>query len=252
MRVPLPEAFLRAPITHRGYHDRARGVIENSVSAFRAAIEAGYGIELDVLLSRDGVVMVFHDDDMERLTEVTGFLADYSAAELGKIVLKGGSDTIPTLAEVLKVIDGRVTVLIELKDPTHRLTPTDGRLEAGVAQVLADYRGPAAVMSFNPHSVIHMARLAPDIPRGLVLAGDDPAGWSPATRETFEPLMMAPDYDRSQSSFVSHGLTDLDRPRIRALKAAGEAILCWTVRSPQAEAEARRIVHNITFEGYAA
>lgn len=252
MRAPLPADFRRLPLTHRGYHDRRHGIIENSLAAFGAAIAAGYGIELDVLLSRDGVVMVFHDDTLDRVTDRHGPVAALTAAELGRIVLTGSNDTIPTLAAVLELVGGRVPVLVEMKDTSAAMAPTDGRLEQATAQVLAGYRGPVAVMSFNPHSIALMARLAPAVPRGIVVAGDVPGDWAPVPREVYAPITLVPDYDSSQSSFISHGVTDLDRPRVHELKAAGAAILCWTVRSPEMEAKARRIVDNITFEGYAA
>ena len=108
MRVPLPQAFLRAPIAHRALHDRARGVIENSPSAIRAAVKAGYAIEIDLQLSSDGVAMVFHDDDLDRLTAERGPVAARTAAELGRIELKDSTDTIPTLAQVLDLVGGRV------------------------------------------------------------------------------------------------------------------------------------------------
>ena len=252
MRVPLPEAFLSTPITHRGYHEASKGVIENSLSAFRAAIAAGYGIELDIQLSADGQAVVFHDDTLDRVAEGSGLVQDRSAAELGLIRLKGSRDTIPTFGETLALVAGRTPLLVELKDQSGDMSGTDGVLERATVAALAGYQGPVALMSFNPHTVVRLAELAPDLPRGLVLAGDDPDGWAPAPRAVFETLMTAPDYARSQSSFISHGLTDIDRPLVRALKAAGETILCWTVRSAQTEALARRIVHNITFEGYPA
>ncbi len=86
----LPAAFLGAPIAHRGLHDRARGVVENSRAAAEAAIAAGYGIELDVQLTADGEAMVFHDDAMPRLTGEPGLVRDYTAAALGRIALPGG------------------------------------------------------------------------------------------------------------------------------------------------------------------
>ena len=106
-------------------------------------------------------------------------------------------------------------------------------------------------MSFNPHSVAHMARLCPTRPRGLTTSayGDD---WAPLSAATCDILREIPDYDRTLSSFISHEAHDLSRPRVAELKAQGAAILCWTIRSPEAEAEAREIAHNITFEGYAA
>lgn len=252
MRVPLPSDFLRLPLTHRGYHDAGKGVIENSISAFRAAIEAGYGIELDVQRSADNVAIVFHDDDMDRVTDATGAFRGYSAAELGRIHLRGSTDTIPTLKEVLALVAGRVPLLIEIKENWNTMEDTDGILEAAVAADLADYSGPVAVMGFNPHCVAHMARLAPDVPRGLTTEAYDPVHNAPIPADVCAYLREIPDYDRTQSSFISHQVSDLGRPRVAALKAAGAAILCWTVRSREMEAEARKVVHNITFEGYAA
>ena len=251
MRAPLPAAFLRSPIAHRALHDRARRRIENSASAIRAARAAGYGIEIDLQLSADGVAMVFHDEDLGRLTGEAGPLNARSAAELGRIKLTGSDDTIPTFAQVLSLIGGAVPLLVEIKDQTLTMSQTDGRLEQATARDLESYSGEVALMSFNPHSVAHMARLCPSRPRGLTTSayGDD---WAPLSAATCDILREIPDYDRTLSSFISHEAHDLSRPRVAELKAQGAAILCWTIRAPEAEADARKIAHNITFEGYAA
>jgi glycerophosphoryl diester phosphodiesterase len=251
VRAPLPAAFVRSPIAHRALHDRARRRIENSASAIRAARAAGYGIEIDLQLSADGVAMVFHDEDLGRLTGEAGPLNARSAAELGRIKLAGSDDTIPTFAQVLSLIGGAVPLLVEIKDQTLTMSQTDGRLEQATARDLQSYSGEVALMSFNPHSVAHMAGLCPMRPRGLTTSayGDD---WAPLSTATCDILREIPDYDRTHSSFISHEAQDLTRPRVAELKAQGAAILCWTIRSPEAEAEAREIAHNITFEGYAA
>jgi glycerophosphoryl diester phosphodiesterase len=252
MRVALPAAFLTVPLAHRAYHHRAEARPENSPAAVRAAVAAGYGIEIDLQLSQDGVAMVFHDERLERLTHATGFVKDYTAAQLGQIKLRDSDETIPTLAEILAMVAGKVPLLIEIKDQTDAMSETDGRLEAATAAALADYKGPVAVMSFNPHAIAHMARLAPQIPRGLTTSAYDPADWAPLAPETCDRLRGIPDYDRTGSSFISHEAADLTRPRLTDLKAQGAAILCWTIRSPQAEAEARKVAQNITFESYPA
>ncbi|MBI1170325.1 phosphodiesterase [bacterium] len=249
--MPLPAVFLRTPIAHRALHDRARGRIENSASAIRAARAAGYGIEIDLQLSADGVAMVFHDEDLDRLTGEQGPLNARTAAELGRIQLTGSTDTIPTFAQVLAQVGGAVPLLVELKDQTLVMSETDGRLEAVVAAELEPYSGPVALMSFNPHCMAHMARLAPAVPRGLTTAafGEE---WAPLPAATRDRLREIPDYDRTLSSFISHEAKDLNRPRVAELQRQGAVILCWTIRSPAAEAEARKIAQNITFEGYAA
>lgn len=250
-RVLLPDSFLRLPLSHRGYHDAAAGRPENSLAAFRAAVEAGYGIELDVQRSADAQAMVFHDDTLDRLADTKGPVISYTAAELGKIHLSGGDETIPTLSEVLALVAGRVPVLVEIKEGWDEMLPTPGLLESAVARALVGYDGPVAVMAFNPHCVAHMARLAPDIPRGMTTESYDPAKNVPIPPETCARLREIPDYDRTSSSFISHQVSDLARPRVAELKSQGAVILCWTVRSAEVEAEARRVADNVTFEGYA-
>lgn len=249
-RIPLPDSFLRLPIAHRALHDRAAGRIENSPSAIRAAVEVGYAIEIDLQLSSDGVPMVFHDEELDRLTDETGPVNARTAAELGRITLKDSTDTIPTLAQVLALIDGRVPLLIEIKDQTMVMGPTDGRLEAATAEALKGYRGEVALMSFNPQSVAHMARLAPHLPRGITTSAYDPDDWAPLPVDVCDRLRPIPDYDATGSSFISHEGRDLARPRVAELKAQGAVILCWTIRSAADEALARQVADNVTFEGY--
>ena len=252
MRVPLPAAFLTAPIAHRAYHKRSEGRPENSLPAMRAAIAAGYGIECDLQLTKDGHALVFHDEWLERLTDATGFVRDKTLAEMQVIGLKDCAEPPPSLAEMLALVAGRVPLLIELKDPTDTMSETDGRLEAALAQALAGYCGPVALMSFNPHCIAHLARLAPQIPRGLTTAAYDHAGWAPLDPVRCDELRGIPDYDRTLSSFISHEAADLGRARVANLKAQGAAILTWTIHSPAEEAQARKVAQNITFENYAA
>jgi glycerophosphoryl diester phosphodiesterase len=195
---------------------------------------------------------VFHDEDLDRLTAETGPVSTRTAADLSRIPLKGSSDTIPTLAEVLALVAGRVPLLIEIKDQSLAMAETDGRLEAATAAALQRYSGPVAVMSFNPASVAHMARLASEVPRGLTTSAYGPDDWAPLSAAVCDRLRAIPDYDPTGASFISHEAADLARPRVAELKADGAAILCWTIRSPEAEAAARRYAHNVTFEGYAA
>lgn len=248
----LPEAFLRAPIAHRAYHDITAGRPENGPSAIRAAIAAGYGIEIDVQLSVDGVAMVFHDDRLDRMTAARGLVRDRSAAALGEIALKGSREGIPTLGEVLALVAGRVALLIEIKDQSGVLGPVDGRFERAVAKALDGYAGPVAVMSFNPHSVAAMAAEAPGVVRGLTSCAFDSREARALPDERRAQLAAIADFNRVGASFISHDWRDLARPRVAALKAEGVPVLCWTVRSPDIEAKARKLADNITFEGYAA
>ena len=251
-RARLPSDFLTVPLAHRGYHDVANHRPENSLSAFAAAIAAGYGIELDVQLTADGEAMVFHDDTLDRMTGKTDAVLDHSAVALGAIRLRNSTDLIPTLAQVLALVAGKVPVLIEIKERLDTMQDTSGRLERAVANAVEQYQGPVAVMSFNPHCVAHMARLAPNTPRGITTDDYNPQQCPPLSPEVCAHLRAIPDYDRTGSSFISHKASDLLRPRVADLKSMGAAVLCWTIRSPEAEAKARQIADNITFEGYAA
>ena len=251
-RVPLPPALLSVPLTHRGYHDVAARRPENSLSAFEAAAQAGYAIELDVELTRDGQAMVFHDDTLDRMTAETGPLQDRTAAELGRITLNHSDDRIPTLAQVLDRVAGRVPLLIEIKDRWDTMGVTSGLLEKATAEALSGYSGDVAVMSFNPNCMAEFTRLAPHLPRGLTTDYYDPADNEMLPPEVCARLREIPDFERTASSFISHKHSDLWQPRVAELKAQGAAILCWTVRSPEQEALARKVAHNITFEGYPA
>ncbi|MCW3783673.1 glycerophosphodiester phosphodiesterase family protein [Defluviimonas salinarum] len=250
--VSLPAAFLTAPIAHRGLHDRSAGRPENSLAAFRAAVAAGVGIECDIQPSADGVPMVFHDYDLRRLTGVPGRVGSRTAAELGTLKLLGGADCVPTLAEMLALVAGRVPLLIEIKDQDGAMGPDVGPLERAVDAALRDYAGPVALMSFNPHSVAALAAAAPDRPRGLVTSAYTAADWPLLPAAVRDRLREIPDYDRVGASFISHEAADLGRDRVAELKRAGAVVLCWTVRSPEAEAKARQVAANVTFEGYAA
>lgn len=247
----LPASLLARPIAHRGLHDRAMGVIENSPAAFARAIAAGYGIELDLQLSADGVAMVFHDDTLDRLTGEAGPLRALSAQALGQIALAGSrdGDRIPTLAAVLDQVAGQVPLLIELKDQGQS---AGDELERAVAKTLAGYRGDVAVMSFNPAMIDAMAALAPDLPRGITSGDFDPADWPDLSPEVCALLREIGSFDAVGASFISHDWHDLARPRVAALKTAGVPILCWTVKSAKAEQIARQVADQITFEGYLA
>ncbi|WP_095880419.1 glycerophosphodiester phosphodiesterase family protein [Alloyangia mangrovi] len=250
--VGLPAAFLERPIAHRALHDLATGRPENSRAAISAAIAAGYGIEIDLQLSSDGVAMVFHDERLERLTGARGLLGARDAAELSSLKLKGGEEGIPTLSEVLELVAGRVPLLIEIKDQDGALGPDVGTLEKATADALRGYEGPVAVMSFNPHSMARMARLAPQVPRGLTTDAFDPEEWSGVPGSRLEELRGIPDYARTGACFISHSWKDLDAQRVAELKKQGAAILCWTIRTPEQEARARAVAQNVTFEQYLA
>lgn len=250
--MSLHPAFLTTPLAHRALHDPGQGRPENGPSAIRAALAAGYGVELDLQISSDGVAMVFHDYELDRLTGETGPVKRRSAAELGQIRLTGSEDRIPRLSEILALVAGRVPLLLEIKEQSRVMGPVDGALEQAVAADLAGYDGPVAVMSFNPASVAALADAAPDVPRGLTSGSYGDPDWAPLGAERLDRLRALQDFDPVGACFISHYHQDLTDPAVTALKARGVPVLCWTIRSPEAEAAARRIADNVTFEGYRA
>lgn len=245
----LPPSFLSRPIAHRGLHDPAKGVPENSRAAVRAAIERGYGIEIDLQLTADGAAVVFHDYTLERLTSGVGRVRIRTRADLATLRLRDGDETVPEFAEILALVDGRVPLLVELKDQDGALGEDVGPLEAEVARALEAYSGPVALMSFNPHSVSALQALAPDIPRGLVTDAFLPEHWT-APKPRLQALARIEDFDRVGATFISHNHHFLNMDAVSELKARGTPVLCWTIRSPEEEAVARRVADNITFEGY--
>jgi glycerophosphoryl diester phosphodiesterase len=228
------------------------GRAENSITSIEAAISAGYAIEIDLQVSSDGVAMVFHDYDLKRLTGLPGAIQQRSAQQLQEINLLGGHDKIPTFAQVLKHVAGRVPILVEIKDQDGAMGPNIGTLETAAAQDAQGYEGDIAFMSFNPHSVKCLTKLLPDIACGLTSSAFEAHHWTMLPKRVRERLRDIPDYNDVGACFVSHQASDLAHPRIAELKRDGANILCWTVKSEEAEHNARKIAENITFEGYPA
>ena len=160
-RARAMDAVLLCDYAHRGLY--GNGIAENSLAAFSLAALRGFGIELDVQLSRDGVVMVFHDDTLQRMTGELGRLRDFSAEELGALSLDGTDQTIPTLAQVLSVVDGRVPLLIEMKGESFDTSLCDKLL-----QELQGYQGAYCIESFNPLLLRRMRALLPGATYGLL------------------------------------------------------------------------------------
>lgn len=251
MTPALPSSFLTIPLAHRAYHDISVGRPENSRAAVQAAIDAGYGIEIDLQLSSDNEAMVFHDYGLDRLTLEDGPIRQRPSSVLQTLSLKGSAETIPTLWQILDLVAGRVPVLIEIKDQDGGMGPNVGPLEEATARAIKDYLGPVAVMSFNPNSVVLMAELAPTVPRGLTTDAFDPAEW-PLSTETCTHLRAIPDIERAGAVFISHDVHDLDSQRVVALRRSGLPVLTWTVKSQAVQDEVAPLCDNITFEGYPA
>ena len=160
---PAAPAWLTAkPFAHRGNHFDMQHP-ENSLAAFKLAVQRGEGIEFDVHLTADGQVVVMHDDDLSRMTGDPRLIAETDFADIRALRLAGTAEQIPTLAEVLSAVHGRVPVIVEIKS-----RGAAGPLEDAVASQIAAYQGEIAVTSFSPLSLARMASLVPNVPRGQI------------------------------------------------------------------------------------
>jgi len=243
--MTAPAWLKSTPVAHRGLHDPAAGIPENSLAAFTAAIAGGYAFELDVRLSRDGIAIVFHDGKLKRLTGRPGTLEDHTAADLAKLTLLGTGETIPSLAEVLALTAGRAPVLIEVKAFGFEAV---GPLEAAVARALDGYKGPFAVQSFSPQTVAWFERQAPDFCRGQIAT--DPAAASELPPERQQARARQIDQAIGAPHFVAYDVRYLPAPLTERARRDGLPVLTWTVRSAQDWQRARRHADNPIFEGW--
>lgn len=222
-RRPISPELLGAQYAHRGLHDAEHA--ENSLSAFRLAVENGYGIELDVRLSKDGVLVVFHDDSLERVCGVEGNVIDFTAAELAAMHLSGTEEGIPTLREVLELVDGRVPLLVEIKEAA-----SDASVSRATAQMLKGYGGPLLIESFNPLSLGRIKELLPTVARGLL-----------CDRYTKRPEMRKPTYYilqwfllnfKAKPDFYAYNFENRTYLPFRLVrKLHKRPTLAWTVRT---------------------
>ena len=233
--TPAPDWIIERPITHRGFHNREEGRIENSLSAFQAAIDAGFAIECDLQVSSTGEPVVFHDPVLGRLAGIDGNVRDKTPSELGKINLLGTTDPIATLSKHLELVDGRVPLVLELKGVKGQ----DAGFVEGVADAVKGYKGQFCVMSFDHWICAQFKPLLPDIPRGLTAEGDD---------TTYDVHMKAMiDYDLQ---FVSYGVNDLPNRFVKEMRELKLPIVTWTVRDEPTRQKTIEFADQMTFEGF--
>ena len=236
------------PIAHRGLHDEAKGVIENTVGAFAAAIEGGYAIECDLQITKDNEAVVFHDDVLERLTEGQGWVKNSTAAKVQALTIRGTRDRVQIFGELLEQVDGRVPLVIELKSHWDG----DERLASRALEVLEDYEGQYCLMSFDP-DVIEAVRIkSPHTIRGIVAdrAADQFYMTLPLNRRL--ELRDLAHLGRTQPHFISFYFGELPWAPLTAYREAGNPVISWTIRSPEQACAARRYSDQITFERYLA
>jgi glycerophosphoryl diester phosphodiesterase len=223
------------------------GRVENTLPAFAAAIARDFAIECDVRATSDGEVVVFHDDTLERLTGMSGAVARRSLADVRTAHFRTGDARIPTLDELLDLVDGRVPLMIELKEGHG----SGEALVHAVAAVLSMYSGPVAVMSFAPGTMVAMRRTAPQLPRGMVIDDFSRRDYPtvPAMTRLFRRHLLSAPLVLPQ--FVACQAARLPAAAPLLLRHFFDLpLLGWTVRSREAAKAAREWVDQIIFEGF--
>jgi glycerophosphoryl diester phosphodiesterase len=242
-------AFLR-PIAHRGLHNAKRGIIENTDAAFAAAFAKGYGIECDVRPAAGSLPVVFHDETLDRLVAGRGPLANVAARELRSLRHRVGGAPILKFAELLDLVAARVPLLVEIKS---EWTPPDETFLAEIAKLASSYRGPLALMSFDPAVMEVVKRRAPGVPRGIVSGSYRGPGWhtrrlgrqrAAALRDLLESGPVAPDF----YAYDIHALPTPVTEYVRSVQ--GLPIFTWTVRTAKQRRLAAEWADAMIFEGF--
>lgn len=235
------EVTLSVPFAHRGLHDLAAGVPENSLPAFAAAVEAGVGIELDVHATVDGRLAVVHDHDLTRVAGRPLDVRKANAEELAAIRLLGTEEALPHLETVLDLVAGRVPVMVEVKN----LGAVVGRGERLVAEALRGYDGPLCVASFNPRTLLWFKEHAPDVIRGQTSGTFEHTPMPPGLRPALRRLAWN---GRIEPDFVSYELAGLPHPAASRFRGSGRPLIAWGVDGEGWE-RAAALVDNVIFDG---
>jgi glycerophosphoryl diester phosphodiesterase len=243
------DAFIR-PIAHRGLHNARNGIIENTSPAFEAAIAKGYGIECDLRPAAGGLPVVFHDETVNRLIDGKGPVASLAPQDLKRLRYKDSDVRISTFAELLEQAGGDVPLLVEIKS---EWTYPDPAFLPAIAKLARGYKGPVALMSFDPDVMAAMRELAPGIPRGVISGTYAGAGWwsrkvSKAKAADLRDLLLS---GPAAPQFYAYQVSALPTPVMRyAREVEGLALFTWTVRSAKDRATAARFADAPIFEGF--
>ncbi len=248
--MSTPSWLVAKPIAHRGLHDKANGIVENTISAAEAAIVRGFPIELDVQLTADNEAIVFHDFELDRVTGETGPVIERNLSALTGIEIAGtmGGDRIPALKDYLAKIAGRTPLVIEIKSKFNG----DMRLTKRVVEILADYSGPFVVKSFDPDIVAYLRQHAPNITRGFIgeleYASKSDSFLSPEQKHRMANLLH---FSETQPQFLSWRVKDLPCASAYLARLLGQIpVMTWTVRNPEDRARAEKHADQMVFEGF--
>jgi len=238
------DALFREHYAHRGLHSADQSVPENSLIAFRKAVEAGYGIELDVTITADDKIAVFHDDKLTRACGVEKDIRECTWAELQACRLFGTEHRIPLLSEALQLVNGRVPLIVELKS-TRRYRALCER----TAKLLDEYPGLCCIESFDPRIVRWFYVHRPDMVRGQLAAGMRSYDSTPWYQSL--PMSAVLTNVLTRPHFVAYRHQDVrGKLGIRLFRLLGGRLAAWTVQSPGDERRCRRLFGTVIFEYY--
>ena len=229
--------LLNKYIAHRGLHNKENP--ENTIGAYKRAIEQGYAIELDVQLLLDGTVVVIHDNSLNRLCGIDKYLSNCTYEEIKELKILDSEFGIPTLQEVLKFVDGKTQLLIEIKN-----TLKVGELESKTYDILKDYNGEYAIQSFNPFSLEWFKKNAPNVLRGQLSSffkGENLSWYKKALLKRLKLNKI------SSPHFISYNAEDLPN---KYVKRCNLPVLAWTIKSQEEYMKVIKYCDNIIFENF--
>ena len=236
--------FVQWDYAHRGLHDNLWGVPENSLPAFQAAVDKGYGIELDVHLTADNELVVHHDDTLYRMCHVERDIKDMTLKEIRQYTLLGTKEKIPTLQEVLELVGGRVPLLIELKTESH----TCDRLCRILSKTMRSYSGNYILESFNPLALRWFRKNEPQILRSQLSCNFFKE--KPHCDLVLFMITVLGSNFLSRPDFISYKYTDYKNPSVRINCRLFQARLAlWTINTLDAYDAVRNNADLIIFEG---
>lgn len=227
-------------IAHRGLFDN-KTLPENSIPAFEKAVENGFGIETDVQMSKDGVLVVFHDDTLDRMTGVHGKLSDFTFQELREMKLGNTDCKIPTFQEFLTAANG-VNLVVEIK--THEKI---GEVERKTYNALKNYNGNYCIESFNPFIIRWFKKHAPEVIRGQLSCSYEGTPFSKLKIWLLSQLKFC---KWNGSQFIAYDAATLKTNKAVAKWAKKVPILCWTIRSQRELDDLQNYFDNIIFDSF--
>lgn len=232
--------IVKTPIAHRGVFGEK--VPENSLAAFKQAVKAKLPIEFDVTALADGTPVIFHDEKMARMTGRDGFISSLSLSDISDFRLQGTKEKIPTLAEALEVIDGKVPILIEIKNYGKV-----GPFEKSVWKVLQNYNGEYAIESFNPYSIEWFKINAPKVKRGQLASFFDDKEIIGAKRFFLKRLLL--NKKVSEPNFIVYKAENLPNKYVKKYYGV-VPVLAFTIRSEEEELKIKGCADNFIFDSY--